>query len=455
MKENKLTEAVGDIDARYIAEAESATATRRRPSRVLLIAALIAVAVCAVGFTAASRFYFAPGVGIVDDATLAPPQVWAAFDEITLGETKVDAVVMGEGAEGYNLTVWIWRGKAVEQDPLDSLMGIPPKELTNFSLFVDGVEYPSISSSLSTGGFSSYSYAELPYTETVTLQDSNGNTADVALSPISESQYAHLKGITWDDMALSLVPVSGTTNLFAGRLTDPRTAAIAEDAQSTTTYMSFLLTHADGSIGKASGDVDLTGVPAPHLRCIEVNNDAYGKPITAISPTWIMVGHNFNIHDCPDMPRVTITVPEIGAGYACNEVLYEKAGLTVRLTRVERDQNGLHYTTAIDTADGLAMSDLQAYVYHSYSLGKFDYTYNDGTSVHHDVWPRQVYTDHTTGEMTYSIGHNGNDDITYETVKPGDELVVILNSLRYQYLPEGVDFFDPDNTEVFGTIELN
>lgn len=454
MKESKLTEAVGNLDARYIAEAESASPLHRRPGRVLLIAALIAVAVCAVGFTAATRFYFAPGVGIVDDATLEPPQVWAAFDEINLGDTKVDAVVMGEGEDGYNLTVWVWREKAVEQDPLQSLTGIAPKELTDFALFVDGVEYPSLSASMSPSGFSSYSFGGLPLTDTVTLRDSKGNTADVPLKPISESRYAHLKGIAWDDMALSLVPISGSTNLFVGRLTDPRTAAIAEDAQSTTTYIDFLLTHTDGSIGKASGDVDLTGIPAPHLRCIEVNNDAYDKPITAISPFWIMVGHSFNIHDCPDMPRVTVTVPEIGAGYDCNEVLYAKAGLTVRLTHVERDRNGLHYTTAIDTADGLAMSDLQAHVYNSYSPGKFDYTYNDGTSVHHDVWPRLVYTDHTTGELTYSIGHN-NTDTAYETVKPGDELVVTLNSLRYQYLPEGVDFFHPDNSETFGTIELN
>lgn len=64
MKENPITDALGEIDPAYIAEAEAAWKIARRPRmRLLPIAALITILICTVGFTACGAPLLCPRRG--------------------------------------------------------------------------------------------------------------------------------------------------------------------------------------------------------------------------------------------------------------------------------------------------------------------------------------------------------------------------------------------------------
>lgn len=455
MKENKLADAIGGIDARFIEEAEAAAPVSRRPrGRVLLIAALTAVLVCAVGFTVASRFYFAPGVGLIDGDSITAPQVWACYDEISLGGAKIDAVVLSEGDEGYTLTVWVWRGEAVEQDPEQAMQGIPPKELSEFDVLIDGAVCRRSGASMRTEGFSTYTYRNLPFTTAPVLRDSEGNTTTVQLKAISETQYGYLRGIRiGDDAWLALVPVSGTENVFAAELTDPRSAEIGAGSRNTYAYGHFIVTCDDGTIARATGDIPIKGAETIQTTAVEINKTGYGRGVTAITPDWFNIIHTYDIHNEANR-RVTITVPAKGEGYDCDEVLLDAGGIVCRLTRVEYGENGLSFTVAAENHTGAAMvQKVQGDVHMAYSMGPTEYTYLDGSTDNHAIWPRPVSYNRETGALEYMVkGVDSLEDGLWitEEAKPGDELVVILDHLSYQYVAEVTD--DPQGG--FGTIEI-
>ena len=464
MKENKLADAIGGIDVRFIEEAEATAPSKRRSPRprvllaaALIAAALIAAAVCIVGFTAASRFYFAPGVGLIDDDSIAAPQVWACYDEITLGGAKIDAVVLSEGDEGYNLTVWVWRGEEVEQDPEQAMQGIPPKELSEFDVLIDGVACRRGNSHLSSSGFSSYTYKNVPFTAAPTLRDSEGNTTTVQLKAINETQYGYLRGIRIaPDVGLSLVPVSGTENVFAGELVDPRSAEIGTGSRNTYAYGSFLVTCDDGTVAKAFGDIPIQNTETIQNTAIEITKAGYGKGVTAIAPYRLNIIHTYDIHT-EGHPRVTVTVPAKGEGYACNEILLDAGGIVCRLTRVDYGENGLQFTVETENNTGSPLiSSIQGYIHQSYSMGPTDYTYLNGENNSHEIWPRNVTYNRETGTLEYMV--KGVDSMTdglwvTEEAKSGDKLVVILDRLSYNYTPENVG--DPrDPQAFFGTITL-
>lgn len=457
MKENKLSDAIGGIDTRFIVEAETAMPRNRLRPRILLVAALITAAMCIVGFTVASRFYFAPGVGIIDEDSITAPRVWACYDEITLGGAKIDAVVLSEGDEGYSLTVWVWRGEEVQQDPEQAMQGIPPKELSEFDVLIDGVECRRGNSSMCTSGFSTYTYRDVPFTTTPVLRDSAGNTTVVALQAIDETQYGYLRGIRIGmEAGLSLVPVSGTENVFAAELTDPRSAEIGVGSRNTYAYGLFLVTCDDGTSARASGDIPIKGTKTIQTPSIELNQTGYGKDVIAIEPYWLDIIHTYDIHT-EGHPRVTIIVPEKGDGYDCNEILLDAGGIIARLTRVDYGDNGLQFTVEAENKTGLStLHSVQGYVHTAYSMGPASSTYLDGTSVSHEIWPRSVFYDRKAGTLTYMIKtvDAGEDSLwVTEEAKPGDELVVILDRLSYIYSPEGVDDLREPNA-VFGTITL-
>ncbi|MBQ3126778.1 MAG: hypothetical protein IJC15_06875, partial [Clostridia bacterium] len=444
MKENKLVDAIGEIDVRFIEEAEAAVTETRRSSRprVLLCAALIAAVLCIVGFTVAGRFYFAPGVGIIDADSLTAPQVWACYDEITLGDAKIDAVVLSEGEEGYTLTVWIWRSEEVEQDPTQAMQGIPPKELSEFDVLIDGEVCRRGGTHLKTSGFSSYTYKNVPFTTSPTLRDSAGNTTTVALTAIDQTRYSYLRGIRiGEEAGMVLVPVSGTENVFVAELTDPRSVEIARGSRNTYAYGSFLVTCDDGTVAKAFGDIPIQNTETIQNTAIEITKAGYGKGVTAIAPYRLNIIHTYDIHT-EGHPRVTVTVPAKGEGYACNEILLDAGGIVCRLTRVDYGENGLQFTVETENNTGSPLiSSIQGYIHQSYSMGPTDYTYLNGENNSHETWPRSVSYNRETGTLEYMV--KGVDSVTdgvwvTEEAKPGDKLVVILDRLSYNYTPENV-----------------
>ncbi len=457
MKENKLADAIGEIDVRFIEEAEAAAPKQRPRPRVLLCAALIAAALCIVGFTAASRFYFAPGVGLIDDDSITAPQVWACYDEISLGGAKIDAVVLSEGDEGYNLTVWVWRGEEVEQDPEQAMQGIPPKELSEFDVLIDGVECRRGGTHLRTIGFSSYTYKNVPFSTAPVLRDSEGNTTTVQLKTINETQYGYLQGIRiGKEAGMSLVPVSGTENVFVAELTDPRSAEIARGSRNTYAYGNFLVTCDDGTIARATGDMPIKGTKTIQSPAVEITKSGYGRGVTAITPYRMNISHAYDIHT-EGHPRVTVTIPAKGEGYDCDELLLDAGGIVARLTRVEYGENGLQFTVETENNTGSPiLGNVQGYVHMAYSMGPTDYTYLDGSNSSHEIWPRSVSYNRESGALEYMV--KGVDSMTdglwvTEEAKPGDELVVILDRLSYDYVAENVgDLRDPQGG--FGTFEI-
>ncbi|MBR7184486.1 MAG: hypothetical protein IKD37_02640 [Clostridia bacterium] len=459
MKENPITDALGEIDPTYIAEAETAwqAAPLRPRARLIPIAALIAILVCAVGFTMAGRLYFAPGMGIIDEDSLTAPQVWACYDEITLGGAKIDAVVLSEGNEGYNLTVWVWRGEEVAQDPGQAMQGIPPKELSEFDVLIDGAECRRGGSHLKTSGFSSYTYQNVPFTTAPTLRDSEGNTTTVRLKTINETQYGYLRGIRiGKEAGMALVPVSGTENVFVAELTDPRSLEIARGSRNTYAYGNFLVTCDDGTIARATGDIPIKDAKTIQSPAVEITKSGYGRGVTAITPYWMSISHTYDIHT-EGHPRVTVTVPERGEGYDCNEILLDAGGIIARLTRVEYGENGLQFTVETENNTGSAiLGSVQGYVHMAYSMGPTNYTYLDGSDGSHEIWPREVSYNRETGALEYMV--KGVESMTdglwvTEEAKPGDELVVILDRLSYDYMAENVgDLRDPQGG--FGTFEI-
>ena len=459
MKENKLVDAIGEIDVRFIEEAEAAVTETRRSSRprVLLCAALIAAVLCIVGFTVAGRFYFAPGVGIIDADSLTAPQVWACYDEITLGDAKIDAVVLSEGEEGYTLTVWIWRSEEVEQDPTQAMQGIPPKELSEFDVLIDGEVCRRGGAHLKTSGFSSYTYKNVPFTTSPTLRDSAGNTTTVALTAIDQTRYSYLRGIRiGEEAGMVLVPVSGTENVFVAELTDPRSVEIARGSRNTYAYGSFLVTCDDGTMARANGDIPIRGAKTIQSPGIEITKSGYGRGVTAISPYWMNIFHTYDIHT-EGHPRVTVTIPEKGSGYDCDEILLDAGGIVARLTRVEYGEKGLQFTVETENKTGSPiLGNVEGYVHMAYSMGPTAYTYLDGAESNHEIWPRLVSYNHETGALEYMV--KGVDSLTdglwvTEEAKPGDELVVILDRLSYTYTAEQVgDLRDPQRG--FGTFAI-
>lgn len=428
---DRLFDAVGMIDDRYITEAHDGalaeTAQKRRAhGRVLLIAAALAAALCIVGFAAAGRLYFAPGVGIVNEESAAFPQVWACYaDNIKLGDAAVDAVVLSEGEDGYTMTVWLYGAKIYSEPRTITDETGRETALSDITVHINGETY-SAQSGKTSKGVSSYVFKGLPKYLVPTLRDREGNETTVSLIPIAESQYSYIRGITFgQDKAITAVPLSGSENVFTAQLTDPLTLAIAQETQKTYASCTWQITHNDGQTSQLElSEMIIDGKLQAGFSGSALPQNGRDRGIRSLTAEMVVVSHHFAsydplvIHD----PRqfCTFELPELGEGIDCDFILYGQHGVVCRVTHIEYTEQGLAYTTKLEN-DSIS----------PFSEDMYEMQISAGILTIEDGMMQQygLTFDRNTSTLTCQT-RDGVIPIT-----PGTEIGIYLRGLSYAYLP--------------------
>ncbi|MBE6560201.1 MAG: hypothetical protein E7662_03665 [Ruminococcaceae bacterium] len=345
MKYEKLNEALGMLpDALTETDAAVTTAPRRRiRGKILLAAALCAGILVMTAAAAVMRYLYAPGVGIVGAGEI---QVYACYEEIFVGNARIDAAVLSRTGDFCHVALYVWRDEEVQQDPAQAMQGIPPAELDNVALIVNGREQIRRGASMSTHGFSSYRYEGVPFAEEMTLRDHAGNETVIRFTDVRESDYAQMRGFVLPGGGkLGVIPVTGTGNLFAAELREPISEKIAENAERTSA-MAHLSAHCtDGTEGSVSGTVQFEDGSG----CLQIAHKAYGKEVEALSLRGVSITHIFN-PGWSDTPEVKFTIPAPGESVAVDLVIYDANGITCRVTEITREiGQGLTYKVDVES----------------------------------------------------------------------------------------------------------
>ncbi|MBR6708427.1 MAG: hypothetical protein IKL84_01975 [Clostridia bacterium] len=418
MKEYKLADAIGEIDSKFICEAgQTAPARRRIRGGVLLIAALLAVSLCIVGFTIAGKFYYAPGIGIVSDDSAYQPRVLANFEEgMMLGDFEIEGVTMGETGKGYELIVWFKGNFNAYFSPHSYV----------FTLNVNGTEYDTrpradanfVSSELHSRGLSSLSLSRLPESaEQVIIGDHLGNKLTVPLTPIAESRWAYLNSLQLPGgRTLTLVPVGNGDSIFYNRFIDPMIDQVREQCGGWwNPSLTFRTLHEDGSIGWLKGSAN---------DVLKLSGNETGSPIVEIALDNI----RFTILDSPSdnkHPPFSLPCPAEGERITCDATLFAVGDVKIRLTAVERRDGNLYLTYACDGENGLTenakiINEIEVYVSYDGNIPK-----NEGYLPFRQIVSRGVSqhdTQCTLGGEVY-------------TLKPGDPLLFHVYTFGFIYTP--------------------
>lgn len=418
MKENKLADAIGEIDAKFICEAEQTVPARRCiRTGVLLIAALLAVSLCIVGFTVAGKFYYAPGVGIVSDDSEYQPRVLANFEEgMILGDFEIKGVTMGETEKGYELIVW-FKG---DFNPYYS-----PHSCV-FTLSVNGTEYDTrprtdanfVSSELHSQGISSLSLSRLPEpAEQVIIGDHLGNKLTVSLTPIDENRWAYLKSVQLPGgRTLTLVPVGDSDSIFYNRFIDPMIDQVYEQCGGLwSPSLTFRTLHEDGSIGQLKGSANDT---------LALSGNETGSPIVEITLDNI----RFALIDSPrdnKQPPFSLPCPAEGERITCDATLFAVGDVKIRLTSIELRDGSLYLTYTGEGENGLTenteiINEIEVYVSQDGSIPK-----NEG------YLPFRRIVSHGVSE--HDTQYILDDEV--HTLKPGDPLLFHAGVFGFVYTP--------------------
>ena len=330
MKYEKLNEALGRLPD-TIGDTETARPTRRRITpRVMIAAALCAAFLMLTAAAAVVKYLYAPGVGIIGAGEV---QVYACYEDIFVGNARIDAAVLSRTGDFCQVELYIWRDEEVEQDPAQSMQGIPPAELEGVSLIVNGEEQRRRGATMSTVGFSSYRYEGVPFAEEMTIRDHAGNETVIRFTDVRESDFASMRGFRLNGGGrLSVIPVTGTGNLFATEMREPISEKIAESAEHTSASAYLTVQCTDGTEGNVSGNVQF----ADSAGCLKISRKAYGKEVKSLSMGAVNVTHRFN-PGWDEMPEVKFTIPAPGESVAADLVIYDANGITVRVTEITRE----------------------------------------------------------------------------------------------------------------------
>ncbi|MBQ8397579.1 MAG: hypothetical protein IJX53_05190 [Clostridia bacterium] len=429
---DRLFDAVGMIDGRYIDEAHDgalaeAAQKRRLRGRVLLAAAVLAAALCIVGFAAAGRLYFAPGVGIVDEESAAFPQVWACYDEgIKLGDAIIDAVVLSEDEEGYTMNIWLYGAKLYPEPRIvtDEMGNETP--ISDVTVCIDGEEY-SAQGSKTSKGVSAYVFKCLPKHFSPTLRDREGNETTVSLISIGESQYSYIRGISFGkDKAITAIPLSGSENVFTAQLTDPLTFTIAQETQKTYASCTWLITHDDGQTSQLElSEMVIDGKLQAGFSGSALPQDSRDRGIRSLTAQMVVVSHNFASYNplLIDDPRqfCTFNLPEPGEGIDCDFILYGHHGIVCRVTRIDYTEQGLVYTTKLENDSTSPFSEEM----YEFQISAGILTIEDGTTQQYGL---------TFDPSIGTLISQTRDGVS--PIAPGTEIGIYLRGLTYAYLPE-------------------
>ncbi len=368
MKYDKLNEALGMLpDA--LTETDAKSAPRRRLSgRILIAAALCAAILTLTAAAAVMTYLYAPGVGIVGAGDV---QVYACYEDIFVGNARIDAAVLARTGDFCNVALYVWRDEEVQQDPAQAMQGIPPAELDNVALIVNGREQIRRGASMSTQGFSSYRYEGVPFASEMTLRDHAGNETVIRFTDVRESDYAQMRGFRLSGGGtLGVIPVTGTGNLFASEMHEPISEAISEGAERTTATAHLSAHCTDGTEGSVSGTVHFEDGSG----CLQIAHKAYGKEVESLSLRGVSIRHLFN-PGWDDMPEVKFVLPAPGESVAVDLVIYDANGIVCRVTEITREI-GVGLTYKYDIVSEHA--HLQNLIAHAEAYVRMDVDYMNG-----------------------------------------------------------------------------
>ncbi|MCL2815909.1 MAG: hypothetical protein FWD23_15040 [Oscillospiraceae bacterium] len=406
------------------------TKIQRKYYRGILIAAAIALLMSiGVGAYYISTLFFVPGHGILKNADFT---IYATKNKVMLGSFVVDAVTRTIDKNESTVCIWLFQSEEIESflSEEDRRIGLPPAEFTNITaVFDDGTEIKVQPGRIEIPGFSTYICKNTPETNTFRLKDIYGNETRVELEDISKTEYANLKGLKFDDISMTVVPLSGTGNIFAAEIIDEFTLNIGKHASTTGINASFFMESADGETGYASGNAMLEGYNDNYnFHTITANANNYNMDAKRIMLNYIFVMHSFReIKD-----GYSVIVPNEGETINCNITLFDAEGIKFTIKNIKNENGVLKCETeTIDNVKNKHRTKANFY----FSIGIYeDYIYEE-----HDKIKTVNLFAPLTGNHDYDV--DNSYDVVWlnlktnnsTTANPGDELFFQLDSLHYEY----------------------
>lgn len=402
---NKLDEALGYIDGRYLDEAERYS--RRPKFRKTAIIAAVCAALLITGAAAIGLRYFAPGVGIVDGGV----KVLAASEPVKLGDVIVESVMMSDLGDRAELSCWIYREKELMLTPEMIAEGKAPDELTALTVMIDGREYAYTDASLSTVGFSYYNFSGIPVSEELTLR-LHGEEARITLSEAAASDYAT---IGFGGNSLTLIPVSVEKGLYQAEIRDDFAAELAGIADDTSIFAYFAAKDSSGKLNHLSGSAILHGADCNSLSGIRPEAPAELSEIALL-----YVNYTFDFWSQSDLPEVKTTLPTQGESIDCSGLLFESDNLKITAVSVQRDKDGIIVETSCQEGDRfpdelVSGFSVSASAYVRLEDGLHDIFWSDGMPVYR-YYDSEVLVD----------------------LSEGDEIVLRLDQVWMMYSADGI-----------------
>lgn len=412
--------------------------------RQILIAAVLMLAL-SIGVSAyyITAIFFAPGYGILQDADFT---IYATKAKVRLGDFIVDAVTRTVDGDESTVCMWLFQAEEIESFMTEEerMIGLPPLQFTDITaVFDDGTELKAISGGLSIPGFGSYIFRDAPDANTFRLRDIYGNEATVTLEDISKTEYANLKGIKFDDVSMTVVPLSGTGNIFAAEVTDKLTLNLSKYAASTSVKAWFFLEAANGDMGYASGNTMLNGYNDNYkYSAVEVNANSYDMNAEKLKLWDLLIWHDFwNL----ESSERTFIVPNEGESVNCNITMFDAEGIKFKIKSIKNENGVLTFETeTTDNVKGKHRTKAHFYfqvgIYDDLKMedyGVKDEQGNPEKSVYNVFMNLQYYDDGNYNEnvakFTTSTSHSVSGTTVERKINPGDECAIQLNSMRYNY----------------------
>lgn len=412
IKANKLDTALGYVEGKYLDEAEG-FAKRRPKLRSILIAAAV-ITVLAVGVAAVGIRYFAPGVGITDGGV----RVTVADEKPTVGDIVIESVMMSDSGD---VSVWVSREKEILPTPEEIESGVTPAELSELSLIIGGTGYIPSGMSLSTSGYSYYSFEKIPAADELTIRTFYGD-AKVRMRELTESDGYYTSRFGKNEISF----VRLGNGLWQAELRDDFALGLAKKASQSDIFLSLAAKDENGGLSFPDGRAILYGAENPSMSGIT----SEAGDFTELSLLYVDLSFQFDYQS--GTPALRITLPENGKS-AEGGRLFENDCLTVNLDSVSLGENGLELST-------------------SESRGKDFPEFVRGFSVEAAAYVED------NGEVCLVMNDGGkagyyrytDDDAEFIELKPGDEITVKLGSVWCMYSEKGTskDSFSPNLAEI-------
>ena len=296
-------------------------------------------------------------------------------------------------------------------------------------------------------GFFSYILKNPPDANTFKIRDNNGREATVVLEDISKTEYANIKGIKFDDISLTVVPLSGTGNIFAGELTDKFTLNISKYAQTTGIHSSFWMENADGEIGHAFGGVMLKGYNDEYKYNTITSNSgsSYNMNAEKLMLYDLWVTHNFarNFSFGQSEYECSVIVPNEGNSVDCNITLFDAEGIKFIIKSV-RNKNGV-LIVETETIDNVKNKHRTKAQFNIITGVYTDWNYDDYDDLDEQGNPTVKTVENTFVRLQSNNDRDEEYDNYYDVfrsnlitcfsdeVKPGDEIYIQIDNMMYNY----------------------